>query len=89
VISGFFTNMCISTTVRMSNNLGFDSYLIHDGCACSNRHDVAGSDIEPEIIHSVTVASLHGEFCTAMTHDVALSLLRGDRADLDRVQGNE
>ena len=89
VISGFFTNMCISTTVRMSNNLGFDSYLVHDGCACSNRRDVSGNDIDPEVVHDVTVASLHGEFCTGLVHTDAIALLRDDRTDLSRVQGNE
>lgn len=89
VISGFFTNMCISTTVRMSNNLGFDTDLVHDGCACSNRLDVNGNDIEPEVVHDVTVASLHGEFCTGLLHTDAIDLLRSDRSDLQRVQGNE
>jgi nicotinamidase-related amidase len=89
LISGFFTNMCISTTVRMSNNLGFDTYLIHDGCACANREQVNGTDVDPEVVHDVTIATLHREFCTALTHSDALSLIEGDRADLVRVQGNE
>ena len=37
----------------------------------------------------MAVANLHGEFCTAVATDDLLSLLDGDRADLDRVQGNE
>jgi nicotinamidase-related amidase len=89
VISGFFTNMCISTTVRMSNNLGFDTYLLHDGCACANRSDMSGNDIDPEVVHDVTVASLHGEFCTGLLHTDAIGLLRDDRVDLSRAQGNE
>jgi hypothetical protein len=32
---------------------------------------------------------MHGEFCTAMTADDAIGLLRDDRHDLERVQGNE
>jgi nicotinamidase-related amidase len=89
VIAGFFTNMCISTTVRMSNNLGYDTYLAHDACACANRVQLDGTDLEPEVVHDVTVATLHGEFCTAFTHMDAIQLLAADRADLERVQGNE
>jgi nicotinamidase-related amidase len=89
VIAGFFTNMCISTTVRMSNNLGYDTYLVHDACACANRVQLDGTDLDPEVVHDVTVATLHREFCTAFTHTDAIQLLASDRADLERVQGNE
>ena len=88
-IGGFFTNMCISTTVRMSNNLGFDTYLAHDACAAANRVDVDGKDIDPEVVHDVTVATLNREFCSALRHTDFISLLDGDRPDLERVQGNE
>ena len=36
VIVGMTTNHCISTTVRMSGNLGFDTFLISDSTACYN-----------------------------------------------------
>ena len=89
VIAGFFTNMCISTTVRMSNNLGYDTYLVHDACAWAIRVQLDGTDVDPEVVHDVTVATLHGEFCTALRHTDAIQLLAGDRPDLHRVQGNE
>jgi nicotinamidase-related amidase len=89
VVAGFFTNMCISTTVRMANNLGFDTYLVHDACACSNRAGVDGVDWDPAVVHDVTVASLHGEFCTGLKHSDVLSLLKQDAKELARVQGNE
>ena len=37
VCAGFFTNMCVETSVRMANNLGFDTYVVHDACATTNR----------------------------------------------------
>jgi nicotinamidase-related amidase len=89
VVAGFFTNMCVETTVRMSGNLGFDTYLVHDGCATSNRVGLDGTDHDPELIHDVTVANLHGEFCTALTAAEAADLLGSDASDLLRVQGNE
>ena len=89
VIVGFFTNMCVETTTRMAGNLGFDTYLVHDCCATSNRIGLNGTDYEPEVVHSMTIANLHGEFCTAISADVAFDLVAGDNTVLSRVQGNE
>ncbi|MEQ9487664.1 MAG: isochorismatase family protein [Alphaproteobacteria bacterium] len=89
VIAGFFTNVCVETTTRMAGNMGFDSYLVHDACATTNRVGLDGTDYEPELVHAMAVANLHGEFCTALsTHD-ALGLIAADAPNLNRVQGNE
>lgn len=89
VIAGFFTNMCVETTTRMAGNLGFDTYLVHDGCATTNRVGPDGVDHDAEVVHQMTVANLHGEFCTALTGAVVESLLDSDASGLDRAQGNE
>ena len=34
VIVGMTTNHCLSSTVRMSGNLGFETYLVSDSTAC-------------------------------------------------------
>lgn len=88
-IVGFFTNMCVETTTRMAGNLGFDTYLVHDACATTNRVGPDGVDHEPELVHDMTVANLHGEFCTAISTADAAGLLQSDAPDLHRVQGNE
>ena len=89
VVAGFFTNMCVETTVRMAGNMGFDTYLAEDGCATTNRVGPDGSDRDPELVHAMTVANLHGEFCTALTCGQVLGLLSQDSAELERAQGNE
>ncbi len=89
VVVGFFTNMCVETTVRMAGNLGFDTYLVPDCCATTNRVGPDGVDHDPELVHQMTVANLHGEFCTAIEVDDGRKLLAVDRPDLNRAQGNE
>ena len=89
VVVGFFTNFCVETTIRMSGNLGFDTYLLPDCCATTNRVGPDGTDYDPDLVHSMTVANLHGEFCTALEINQTLSLIRGDLTDADRCQGNE
>lgn len=89
VIAGFFTNFCVETTTRMAGNLGFDTYLVHDGCATTNRIGLDGTDHDPQLVHDMTVANLHGEFCTAITGAGAIALLDADADHLERSQGNE
>ena len=89
VAVGFFTNMCVATTVRMAGNMGFDTYLVTDACACTNRIGPDGIDYDADLVHAMTIANLHGEFCTGITTQEALGLLEGDAAQLERVQGNE
>ena len=89
VVMGFYTNYCIETTVRMAGNLGFDTYLVHDACAAVNTLGHDGEYYEPDLVHNMSIASLHGEFCTAISKEVAMSLCLENCVDLERVQGNE
>jgi len=89
VVMGFFTNICIETTVRMAGNMGFDTYLVHDACATVNSIGHDGTDYDPDLVHNMAIASLHGEFCTAITTTHALHLCTENANFLDRVQGNE
>lgn len=89
VIVGYFTNFCVETTTRMAGNMGYDTYLVPGACATTNRVGPDGTDYDPELVHAMSVASLHGEFCTAIGVEDALGLLEADAAHLTRVQGNE
>ncbi len=89
VVAGFFTNMCVETTVRMSGNMGFDTYLAADACATSNRVGWDGVDRDPELVHAMSVANMDGEYCTAITTQTALKLLSANDESLNRRQGNE
>ncbi len=89
VVAGYFTNVCVETTVRMAGNMGFDTYLVHDACATMNVIGLDGTDYDPDLVHDMAIAGLNGEFCTAISTEDALRLSEEDAPDLQRVQGNE
>ncbi|MCR9127480.1 MAG: isochorismatase family protein [Rhodobacteraceae bacterium] len=89
VVAGFFTNFCVETSVRMSGNMGYDTYLAHDACATCNRVGPDGRDHDPQVVHDMAIATMHGEFCTALDTEQVIALAAADAPDLVRVQGNE
>lgn len=89
VVAGFFTNMCVETTVRFAGNLGFDTYLAHEACAAGNRSGPGGVMFDADQVHAMSVANLDREFCTALGTAELISLLASDDPLLHRVQGNE
>jgi nicotinamidase-related amidase len=89
VVAGFFTNFCVETTVRMAGNMGYDTYLVPDACATTNRIGFDGVDRDPEMLHAAAVGNMHGEFCTALALQDVFTLVTEDMPGLKRVQGNE
>ena len=89
VTVGYFTNFCVESSVRMAGNLGYDSYMVPDACATCNRIGFDGVDHDPETVHDLAIASLHGEFGTALCVADTLGLLHGDAPMLSRRQANE
>lgn len=75
VFIGMTTNHCISSTVRMSGNLGFETYLISDSTACYNTKGIDGRMIDCEIIYESSLASLREEFATIIDSRELFGLL--------------
>ena len=75
VIIGMTTNHCISTTVRMSGNLGYETYLISDSTACFNTIGQYGEEIDCEIIYNISIANLKDEFAKIISSKKLFELL--------------
>jgi nicotinamidase-related amidase len=76
VFVGMTTNHCISSTVRMSGNLGFETYLISDSTACYNTMGIDGKMIDCNIIYESSLANLSKEFAIIINSNKLFSLLK-------------
>jgi nicotinamidase-related amidase len=79
VVTGVITNNSVEATVRMAGNLGFDTFLVEDGCFTFARKDWTGKLRPAAEVHAMSLANLDGEYCVVTRTAEVLAALDPSR----------
>jgi nicotinamidase-related amidase len=73
-VVGMMTHMCIDTTVRAANDLGFKVTLVSDACATKNL-EFEGREVPAAQVQDSYLAAIDGSFATVVNTQTLLTLI--------------
>jgi len=62
IVTGVSTSNSLEATVRMGGNLGFDIYVVSDGCFTFDKKTLDGRLFKAEDVHALSLAHMDGEY---------------------------
>lgn len=82
VIYGLSLDMCVSTSVRIGANLGYQVTLVEDASAAFDLPGWNGGTVPAHLVRSSHLATLKAEFCNVSTTMAVLSAIDDHSAKL-------
>jgi nicotinamidase-related amidase len=73
IVTGVLTHNSVEATVRMGGNLGFEIYVVNDGCAAVDKKTLDGRMFPAEDVHALALANMHGEYATVVDSNWVLA----------------
>jgi nicotinamidase-related amidase len=64
VVAGFVTNNSVEATARMAGDLGFNTIVVSDACACFDKAGLDGTKYPATLVHDISLANLKDEYAT-------------------------
>jgi nicotinamidase-related amidase len=64
IVTGVLTHNSVEATVRMGGNLGFEIYVVSDGCFAVDKPTLDGRVFPAEDVHALSLANMSGEYAT-------------------------
>ena len=67
VVMGAMTHMCVSSTLRVAAELGYDCCVVADACATRDLPLPTGDVVPADLVHAANVAALGDRFARVVT----------------------